>query len=83
MVILSDYGAILIQIYYIKRSWKHCNYNVELNIAIYHKSRSLLSMIAHVRPKYIYIYIYHKVNAKGTMYLDIANFSILSNRIIQ
>ena len=81
MVILSDYGAILIQIYYIKRSWKHCNYNVELNIAIYHKSRSLLSMIAHVRP--IYIYIYHKVYAKGTMYLDIANFSILSNLIIQ
>lgn len=44
MGIFSDDGAILMQIYYMKRHWKHCNYIVELNIAIYDKSKSLLSV---------------------------------------
>ena len=59
MAIFSDYGAIIMQIYYMKRHWKHCNYIVGINIAIYDKSKRLL---------------YRKINPKGTMYLDIANF---------
>ena len=44
MGIFSDDGAILMQIYYMKRHSKYCNYIVELNIAIIDKSKSLLSV---------------------------------------
>ena len=53
MGIFSDDGAILMQIYYMKRHSKYCNYIVELNIAIIDKSKSLLSVYAHIRTIYI------------------------------